>query len=103
MTAPDRLEIDRVPSEPVRLVMCEWLRRHGVDPHEVVATRGWIERQPAAFRLAYLAYVRDVDGAIQFDAEANSARVEPRYVQLEGPPLPWPDLARHVGPREDEW
>lgn len=86
---PDRVEFRRLPDEPTRVAVCEWLRRHGIDPHTVVVP-GWIERQPDRCRVAWLSSVRDEAGNIVSNEARDEFLTVERYVQLEGPPLPWP-------------
>lgn len=86
----DRREIDSFPPDWVRLPVCSWLQRHGVNPN-MVAVPGWIERQPDRYRLAWESYVPDEDNVIRLNETGDDVLREPRYVQLEGPPLPWPD------------
>jgi hypothetical protein len=103
----DRVEFSDLPPEPERLVWCEWLRRHGVDPRRVLATGGFIERREDTCQLAYAAIERvrvatppvvrfthegepwDVVESIQ--VEDKLAKVEVVF-QLEAPPLPWPQM-----------
>lgn len=87
----DHWAFDTFPPDWVRLPVCAWLQRqrHGVDPM-LVAVPGWIERQPDTYRLAWQAYVPDAEHKIRLNEARDDAVREPRYVQLEGPPLPWP-------------
>lgn len=80
----------------VREPWCGWLRRHGIDPNDVVVP-GWIRRNREAFRVEYLAIARDADGQIVCaeHGERHHARTcrsitGERFVQLEGPPLRFP-------------
>ncbi len=91
MTPPHRIEFDTHPPEPVRLALCGWLRRHGIDPDHVVIP-GWIERQCDRYRVAWLAAVRDETGRIVLNEARDAAMVTERFVQLEGPPMPWPTV-----------
>lgn len=86
----DRIEFDAFPPDRVRLSVCAWLRRHGVDPN-MVAVPGWIERQPDLYRLGWESYVPDEDNMIRLNEARDDAVREARHVQLEGSPLPWPD------------
>lgn len=65
----------------------EWLRRHGIDPRDVILScggrSGWIERQVDLYRVAWLSIVGDERGRVREPQE--------RYVQLEGKPLPFPE------------
>lgn len=85
----DRCEFDTFPPDHVRLPVCAWLQLHGVDPM-LVAVPGWIERQPDTYRLAWESYVPDAEHKIRLNEARDDAVREPRHVQLEGPPLPWP-------------
>ncbi len=85
----ERIEIDTFPPDWVRLPVCTWLRRHGVNP-DMVAVPGWIERRPESYRLAWESYVPDADNKIRLNETRDGAAREPRHVQLEGQPLPWP-------------
>ena len=60
-----------------------WMRRHGIDPHDVVEWPcGWIERREHAYQVAYKAPV--------FVGAMYTGSFETKVVQLEGPPLPFP-------------
>lgn len=85
----DVLVFDKLPSEPVRLVMCEWLRRHGIDPNDVVVP-GWIARDERTYAVRYLGFDRDA-GEIRLTDDGKDLVRRVYRVQLEGPPLPWPD------------
>jgi hypothetical protein len=85
----DRWTYERMPAEPIRRAVIAWLRRHGVD-EERVAVPGFIERQPDLYRLAWKDFARDDAGKPVWDREVDDAVRVVRYVQLEGPPLPWP-------------
>lgn len=85
----ERYEIDTLPPDHVRLPVCEWLRRHGINPDDV-AVPGWIERQTDLYRLAYEGYICDDQGNILINKARDAAQRRSTYVQLEGPPLPWP-------------
>lgn len=86
--AATRRYFDRLPIEPRRRRWQEWLRRHGVDPNKVIVP-GWIERREQEYRLAYESYELDEHGNPAWDND-DIVRVA-RFVQLEGPPLPFPD------------
>ncbi len=85
----ERCDFDHYPAEPERLVWCEWLRRHSADPNRVVVP-GWIERRPDTYQLAYSALSPLVDGRSQLDEHGDVVLVT-EVVQLEGPPLPFPE------------
>jgi hypothetical protein len=97
----ERYTYDRLPDPPVRAVVAEWLRFHGVDPHDVPAP-GWIERDPYSRAVRALAMPPWERRRISIDGEETviaardgTARcvVESRS---EGEPLPWPVTT-------DEW
>jgi hypothetical protein len=85
----ERVEFTQMPPEAERLEWCEWLRRHGINPSEVPVP-GWIERRVQEYRVAYLAYALNERGQRYLNPEKTDAVREERYVQLEGPPLPFP-------------
>lgn len=85
----DRITFEVSPPDWVRLPVCAWLRRHGVDP-DMVAVPGWIERQPELCRLAWEGYVPDPEHRIRLNEARDGASRVAAFVQLEGPPLPWP-------------
>lgn len=94
----------RLPPEPVRLIWCAWLERHGVDPRDVVCD--YIERREEACQLAYMGIQRVnvvippritlADIKPPWEIEELEIRSElhkvPVVFQLEAPPLPWPQL-----------
>lgn len=65
-----------------------WLRRHGINPNDVVmyssGTRGYIYRMESSYQVIYLGIRRDDSGRIL------TPPTERRVVQLEGKPLPFP-------------
>jgi hypothetical protein len=78
----DRMWLD---SKPANLgEWQEWLRRHGIEPNEVLLSwrdqAGWIERQENLYRVAWL-------GLPATPAVPGTER----YVQLEGKPMPFPE------------
>lgn len=87
----ERVDFDRMPTESERLIWCEWLRKHGVNPNDVIAT-GWIERRPDAYQLAYLSIELDDDGRPRYDRQRDDFVWTERVFQMEGPPLPFPDV-----------
>lgn len=84
----DVREFDEPPPPAERLVWCEWLRRHGVDPSDVVIP-GFIERRPDRYQLAYEACARNPDGSYFLSADRQTVRVV-HVFQMEAPPLPFP-------------
>ena len=89
----ERVEFDEAPPRAVREAWAEWLRKHGVDPSDVLASGGWIERRPDAYQLRYASLVKGPDGRYLYDQERRTAVRETRVFQMEGPPLPFPDLS----------
>lgn len=91
----ERAEFDKLPPRAERDVWCEWLRRHSIDPSEVLVP-GWIERRPETYQVAYLSAEFAENGTMRWDRE----RGEPVYLvavaQLEGPPLPFPETRRDL-------
>lgn len=86
--AAERREFDDLPAEGQRLIWCAWLRSHGIDPNCVIVP-GWIERQPELRRIAWETLAEDDRG--QFIVRDDWAVRAVRYLQLESPPLPFPD------------
>lgn len=82
-----RYDFDRIPSEPLRLAVCDWLKAHGIDPCDV-ATPGWIELDDEARRVRWEAYRLDEHGRIPV-VDGDAVR-EVHSMQLESPPLPFP-------------
>jgi hypothetical protein len=91
----NRVEFGDLPPDPVRLVWCDWLRRHGIDPNEVAAP-GWIERRPDTFQIVYEAYVLGDKGMPVWDPRTRGAIRTVRVFQMEGPPLPFPTEDDHL-------
>lgn len=83
-----RVEFGSLPREPIRLALCEWLRRHGIDPNNV-AVPGWIHRQIDERRVRFLGYQEDYRTA---PLPRDGDPTEIQWVQLEAPPLPLPDV-----------
>lgn len=91
LAAPrERAVFDETPPQAVREMWAEWLRKHGVDPCDVVIP-GWIERQPDTYRLVYASHARDENGRLRWDWERREPVHETRVFQMEGPPMPFPD------------
>lgn len=72
---------------PKRLAWCGWLKQHGIDPN-YVALPGWIQRDEQRRRVYYLTFAFDTYGRPVF--ERGDFVTEPRFVQLEARPLPFP-------------
>lgn len=91
------------PSEPVRLAMCEWLRRHGIDPGYVPDSRTYFRRHDGTDGppgLSCEQYIPTPDGDIEWDREREQAVIRTVFVPLEGPPLPFPEITRERTPCE---
>lgn len=103
----DRVEFDHLPPTPERLIWCEWLRRHGIDPSHVAVA--FIERQEDTCRIVYATYevvytqvpVRPEVSPFSspstwFEVPEYRIEREMRLVdvvfQLEAKPLPWPPV-----------
>lgn len=95
---------------PWRLAMCEWFRKHGIDPTDVVVP-GWVEIDDAARTITYRRYVRDAQGRVQLDPTRKLESLKDAFtVQLESPALPLPEtpfppgfgyyVARHTDNRD---
>lgn len=89
-----RAEFDRMPPEPERLAWCDWLRHHTINPHDVVATGGWVEADYDTYRITYLAYDRDEHGRKYILPGTEQAARSVRVLQLEARPSPFPDTVR---------
>lgn len=89
----ERAEFWTMPPERERLEWCEWLHRHGINPSEVPVP-GWIERHVQEYRVAYLAYALNERGQRYLNPGRTDAVREERYMQLEGPPQPFPRAPR---------
>ena len=88
----ERATFHVMPPRAEREAWCEWLRRHSIDPSDVVVP-GWIERRPAAYQVAYLALVQGPDGFFRLDPTTREWICTVRIAQLEGPPLAFPATA----------
>lgn len=84
---------ERLPSEPTRLIWCDWLRRHSIDPNDV-AVSGEIVRDPARRTVSYEGFQRDDQGEIVIDHARLEARRVQVVVQLEAPPMPFPEVTQ---------
>lgn len=80
-----------MPPEHERLIWCEWLERHSIDPHRV-AVPGFICRDVDNYRVVYETYERDENGEVVVTIEDGMpvCYVVSTFTQLEGPPLPFP-------------
>lgn len=86
----DWITYDKYPPEPARKAVCEWLRRHGVDPNNVPLP-GWIGRNEDTYQVVYLSFgVRDDPDGDWLECKAEDIVEVPRVVQLGGKPLPFP-------------
>lgn len=99
-----------MPPEPERLIWCDWLKRHGIDPNQVLCD--YIERRVDRCQLAYATFqhvkvpvppvVRLTVDSEPWEIEEIEIRTELRKVevvfQLEAPPLPWPEMPPRGGP-----
>ena len=76
-------------SLPTCRALCDWLRKHGLDPdnmpRENLITRCLAERQVCA-----VVFVIDETGRKRLDPTTGDAETATVLVQLEAPPLPWP-------------
>lgn len=84
--------IGHYPPDTERLVWCDWLRRHSIDPNDVAAP-GTILRWPAERRVSYLAYAVDADGNLIVHDGYEVEYVE-HVVQLESEPAPFPEVPK---------
>lgn len=95
------ITFEDMPPKSRRLPMVEWLRRHGCDAGQVCVP-GWIERDEENFRVRYLAYHLNERGnrhpvpgtggwMDRPDYREPVVATEVHTVQLEGPPLPFPN------------
>jgi hypothetical protein len=83
----ERVEFDSMPPEPERLIWCDWLRWHGIDPNQV-AVPGWIERHADARRIQYESFRTDEHGGRIFRGDTVLRTVQVQ--QLEAVPSPLP-------------
>lgn len=88
----ERLVFDERPPKAERLALCDWLRIHGIDPDDLVLPC-WVERDVENYRVRYLGAVRDENGKLQPAPGGEVVVTAEQYVQLEGPPLPFPAVA----------
>lgn len=89
MTA-ERVVLDRIPTKRDRLMWCEWLTHHGIDPDDVCVP-GWIERREAERQVVWLAYSRDERGRVLLDDGRDDVQREVHVQQLEAHPSPFPE------------
>lgn len=75
--------------------LAAWLAKHGIDENRVKVP-GVIERDTEKRQIRYTSYVWDEEtDRPKFHHDANESgplREEMVTVQLESPPLPWPDI-----------
>lgn len=86
----DRAGFPEPPPEHIRLVWCDWLRRHAIDPADVAVAPGWVEVDTSAYRISYLSYDHDEHGRRYFDPVAGDMARVVRTVQLDARPSPLP-------------
>lgn len=90
-----RRDFNARPPEPVRLAWCDWFRHHTIDPDKVVANDGdggFVEIDPNARQIRYLAYNVNDNGNRFMAADGNGASRSVRVMQLESVPSPFPDV-----------
>lgn len=80
---------DRIPPEPERLIWCDWLRWHTIDPL-TVAIPGWIRIDFARYLIIYLSYELDESGRPKVSPDDQTVLLVERVVQLEARPSPFP-------------
>lgn len=89
-----RQEFPSIPPEADRLVWCDWLRHHTIDPNQVVALDGFIEVDSDARQIRYLAYNLNAEGNKFVDPNNDErASMSVRVLQLEARPSSFPQLA----------
>lgn len=86
----DRVMFHDVPAEPEWQAWREWLRYHGVDPSDVVLP-GWIERNEEYFQIVYTTSFR---GRKRPRGVIDAGPVTWRVIQLDAPPLPFPESGK---------
>lgn len=92
----ERVDFTELPPEEQRQAWCDWLRHHTVDPADVVANPtdgGFIERDPDARQVRYLAYDRDDKGRHVVAPCGTKAVTSVHVVQLEAKPSAFPPFA----------
>lgn len=89
MTAIDDDRHLRIESldDPMREPMCRWLERHGIDPRVVPIGTTTI-RDPEQRRVYFDRCIFGFDGSRL--ADSSSFAIVRDFVQLEAPPLPFP-------------
>jgi hypothetical protein len=98
---------DGMPPEPERAEWHAWLTHHGINPSDVVVstgeTPGWIRRDEKRRQVSYLSFGRAPNGEIAMQVRAIAgdpprnlleAVTEPRTVQLEAVPSPFPRFTK---------
>jgi hypothetical protein len=84
-----RKDFEQLPPEAIRLMWCDWLTHHTIDP-DTVAIPGFIEIDHDAYRIAYLAFDLNENGRPFLDASRKDAQKSVRVVQLEARPSDFP-------------
>ena len=106
----ERVVFDRMPPTPDRLVWCEWLRRHGINPSQVAVR--YLERREDTYQIVYVTWevvysqvprrrpniLTDwmpgdplVTRVEEYDIVREMRPIEVAF-QLEARPLPWPPV-----------
>lgn len=97
----DRRWVDIIdfPAPALRDVWCTWLRKHGIDPNQVLVAPGRIVADDAAREVRYQAMHlgwsqahnrKGCPDPERRSADVNEVCTEYIVVQLEGRPLPFP-------------
>lgn len=100
-----RVHFTRMPPTPERLVWCEWLRKHGINPSDVLVD--FIECREETYQIVYATYeigytqvpvprkpgvpIWDVVEEPSYEIRKEMLKVEVVF-QLEARPLPWPPV-----------
>lgn len=86
----DRREFYSLPPEHVRLIWCEWLRWHTIDPDDVLVAPGFIEIDTDACQIRYLTHDRDKTGRVLLTPDGQDVNKVVRVFQLEACPSEFP-------------
>jgi len=87
---PEIFCVDQMPQDRVRVAMCAWLARHGINARHVVVP-GFIARHCVSRRVRFLSFVMDEEGRALADPVTRELQQVERFVQLEAEPEPWPE------------